>query len=69
MPNRVNRREFVLSGAAAVVAATVHPAAQAPSGGQAPAIMVRKSVKPVVIASNNGNIYKNGGDITGVAKA
>ncbi len=69
MPNRVNRREFVLSGAAAVVAATVHPAAQAPSGGQAPAVMVRKTVKPVVIASNNGNIYKNGGDVTGVAKA
>jgi len=31
--------------------------------------MVRKTVKPVVIASNNGNIYKNGGDVTGVAKA
>ena len=26
-------------------------------------------VKPVVIASVNGNIYKNGGDTTGVQKA
>ena len=71
MAKRVNRREFVLSGAAAVVgAASVKAvAAQAPSPGQAPVMMVKKSVKPVVISSNNGNIYKNGGDITGVAKA
>jgi N4-(beta-N-acetylglucosaminyl)-L-asparaginase len=64
MAKRVNRREFVLSGAAAVVAASVRPA-----GAQAPTMMVKKTVKPVVIASNNGNVYKNGGDVTGVAKA
>jgi len=70
MAKRVNRREFVLSGAAAVVAAGVRPAgAQAPSGAQAPTMMVKKTVRPVVVASNNGNIYKNGGDVTGVAKA
>ena len=63
MAKRVNRREFVLSGAAAVVgaAAVKAVAAQAPSPGQAPAMMVKKSVKPVVISSDNGNIYKNGG--------
>jgi N4-(beta-N-acetylglucosaminyl)-L-asparaginase len=64
MAKRVNRREFVLSGAAAVVAAGVRPA-----GAQAPTMMVKKTVKPVVISSNNGNTYKNGGDVTGVAKA
>jgi len=71
MAKKVNRREFVLSGAAAVVgAASVKAvAAQAPPPGQAPTMMVKKTVKPVVIASNNGNVYKNGGDITGVAKA
>jgi N4-(beta-N-acetylglucosaminyl)-L-asparaginase len=70
MAKRVNRREFVLSGATAVVAAGVRSAgAQAPSGAQAPTMMVKKTVRPVVVASNNGNIYKNGGDVTGVAKA
>ena len=69
MAKRVNRREFVLSGAAAVVAASVKPAgAQAPAG-QAPTMMVKQTVTPVVVASNNGNIFKNGGDLTGVAKA
>jgi N4-(beta-N-acetylglucosaminyl)-L-asparaginase len=32
-------------------------------------MVVRKTVRPVVVSSNNGNIYKNGGDVTGVAKA
>jgi N4-(beta-N-acetylglucosaminyl)-L-asparaginase len=67
----VNRREFVLSSAAAVAAAASARAAtaqpQAPV--QAPTMMVKKTVKPVVISSNNGNVFKNGGDVTGVAKA
>jgi N4-(beta-N-acetylglucosaminyl)-L-asparaginase len=71
MAKRVNRRDFVLSSAAAVLAAASVKAddafAQAP--GQAPTTMVRKTVRPVVVSSNNGNIYKNGGDVTGVAKA
>jgi len=71
MAKRVNRREFVMSGAAAVVAAaSVKPVgAQAPPAAQTPTMMTRRTVKPVVISSNNGNVYKNGGDITGVAKA
>jgi N4-(beta-N-acetylglucosaminyl)-L-asparaginase len=36
---------------------------------QAPTVMTRKSVKPVVVASSNGNQYKNGGAQTGVEKA
>jgi N4-(beta-N-acetylglucosaminyl)-L-asparaginase len=36
---------------------------------QAPTIMNSKSVKPVVIASANGNKFKNGGDMTCVQKA
>jgi N4-(beta-N-acetylglucosaminyl)-L-asparaginase len=66
MPSKLNRREFVMTGAAAVVAATGRPAAQA---AQAPTMMVKKSVSPVVIASANGNRFKNGGDVTGVQKA
>jgi len=71
MAKRVNRRDFVLSSAAAVVAAASVKAgdAFAQSPGQAPTMMVRKTVRPVVVSSNNGNIYKNGGDVTVVVKA
>jgi N4-(beta-N-acetylglucosaminyl)-L-asparaginase len=73
MSKRVNRREFVLTSAAAVAAAASARAAglksQAAAPAQAPTMMIRKTVKPVVISSNNGNTYKNGGDVTGVAKA
>lgn len=62
---RVNRREFVLTGAAAVVAASARPAVAA----QAPTVMTRKSVPPVVVASANGNRYRDGGPVTGVEKA
>ena len=37
--------------------------------GQAPTVMSSKSVKPVVVASANGNKFKNGGDMTCVQKA
>lgn len=67
MTRKVNRRDFVLTGAAAVVGASaLRPGLQA---GQAPQVMMKKSVKPVVISSANGNRFKNGGPVTGVAKA
>ncbi|HOQ61292.1 MAG TPA: N(4)-(beta-N-acetylglucosaminyl)-L-asparaginase [Vicinamibacterales bacterium] len=70
MPKRLSRREFVLSSAAVATAAAARAAgADRPAPSQAPAVMIRKTVNPVVISSNNGNIYKNGGDVTGVAKA
>ena len=37
--------------------------------GQAPTMMTPKSVKPVVVASNNGNKFKNGGTKTCVETA
>lgn len=37
--------------------------------GQAPTVMNSKPVKPVVVASANGNKFKNGGDVTCVQKA
>jgi N4-(beta-N-acetylglucosaminyl)-L-asparaginase len=64
MARRISRRQFVATGAAAAgLAAT-------PSVvfGQAPA-MRTGGVKPVVVASSNGNRYKNGGPVTGVQKA
>ena len=61
MPRKLNRREFVATGAAAGLAA----AAQTRTSAQAPA-MIRSSVKPVVVSSANGHQYKNGGTKTGV---
>ncbi|NUR53875.1 MAG: hypothetical protein HOQ29_05485, partial [Acidobacteria bacterium] len=63
MSDKVTRREFVLTGTAGLAAAS------APAFGQAPTLMTRTPVKPVVVASANGNRYKNGGSLTGVEKA
>ena len=51
----MKRRDFVQSAAAAIAAATSKTLF-----GQAPA-MHTGGVKPVVISSDNGNVYKNGG--------
>jgi N4-(beta-N-acetylglucosaminyl)-L-asparaginase len=59
----VNRREFILSGAAASIAAT----AGAQTAG-APAIS-RAGVRPIVISSANGHQHKNGGTQTCVERA
>ena len=58
--SRVTRRTFVVSTiwAAAVVARA-----------QGPTVIARGAVKPVVIASANGNRFKNGGTQTAVEKA
>ena len=63
----MNRREFVQATGAAVAAA----AAAMPTTlfGQAPTVMTPKSVKPVVVSSDNGNKFKNGGTQTCVEKA
>ena len=55
MSTRINRREFVQATAAA---AGLSAASEA--FGQAPAVAT-PGVKPLVIASANGNRYKNGG--------
>src|SRR5512132_572307 len=66
MSRKMNRREFVMAGAAAGLAAAA-PAglgAQTQPQAQSPTMMTRKSVKPVVISSANGNRFKNGGTKT-----
>lgn len=67
MSTRIRRRDFVRSGAAATVAASV-PGVAATLFGQAPAVRTGGS-RPVVIASANGHRYKNGGTVTCVEKA
>jgi N4-(beta-N-acetylglucosaminyl)-L-asparaginase len=54
MSRRISRRAFVTTGAAA---------------GAAPAVIARGNSRPVVIASGNGNRFKNGGPRTCVAEA
>ena len=62
MASRFNRRDFVKSGTAGLLAAGA-----APAFGQGPAVIT--SVKPVVISSANGHQYKNGGPRTCVEEA
>jgi N4-(beta-N-acetylglucosaminyl)-L-asparaginase len=65
MTQRISRREFVKAGTAAGVAA----AGAAPGFAQGPTVLAPKTVRPVVIASANGNKYKNGGPRTAVEEA
>lgn len=65
MNSRINRRDFVVSGAAAGLSIAIPSGSQA----QAPAVITRSDFKPMVIASGNGNRYKNGGTQTAVEKA
>jgi len=65
MSAKINRRDFVRVGAAAAVGA----AAPVQAFGQAPAVLATKAATPVVMASSNGNRFKNGGTQTCVEKA
>src|SRR5438874_9800036 len=61
----MKRRDFMIGSAAVgVVAASARR-----SKGKAPTMLVPAAVKPLVISSANGNIFKNGGDATSVQKA
>ena len=62
----MNRRRFMQSSVAGGLALAVTPRALF---GQASSVTSSKSAKPVVIASANGNKFKNGGDMTCVQKA
>jgi N4-(beta-N-acetylglucosaminyl)-L-asparaginase len=65
MRRRITRRDFVRTGTAVGIAAA------APHGafGRAPAVVPSGTATPVVIASSNGNWFKNGGQQTCVEKA
>src|SRR2546428_6408873 len=62
---KLNRRDFVRTTAVAGIAA----AAPRRLFGQGPTVMTPKAVRPVVVASANGNQYTNGGPATCVEKA
>jgi N4-(beta-N-acetylglucosaminyl)-L-asparaginase len=62
---KVNRREFVKTGAAAGLAA----ATPSTAFGAAPAMIVQTTSRPVVVSSANGHQFKNGGSKTCVETA
>jgi hypothetical protein len=61
MTDQLNRRDFLIASAAVSLAAATPRTLL----GEAPAVIAPKGGKPVVIASANGNVFKNGGDMTG----
>lgn len=65
MSNKISRRDFVLTGAAASIAATTPITSKA----QAPAVKIKPGVNPVVVSSRNGVTMKNGGDLSCVETA
>jgi N4-(beta-N-acetylglucosaminyl)-L-asparaginase len=68
MLDKMNRREFMVTGTFAGLAAA-SPASTSGQTAQAPTMLTPKTVRPAVIASNNGNRFKNGGAQTCVEKA
>jgi N4-(beta-N-acetylglucosaminyl)-L-asparaginase len=64
MSRKMRRRDFLRTGAAAGLAAASATAA----GAGAPAVQTR-AARPAVVASANGNQFKNGGDETCVQRA
>src|SRR5215204_6509630 len=65
MTKRIKRRDFMRTSAAAglTLAGTKVSVLQFPN------IIVQSPVKPIVVSSANGNIFKNGGTMTAVHKA
>src|SRR5438477_9973586 len=61
----MKRREFMIGSAAASVA--IASARKTKAG--APTMLIPAAVKPRVISSANGNLFKNGGKVTCVQKA
>jgi N4-(beta-N-acetylglucosaminyl)-L-asparaginase len=64
MADKISRRDFVVTSTAGIAAA-----AAVPAFAQSPTMLTKKSIKPVVIASANGNRFRNGGTHTAVEKA
>jgi len=65
MNGEKTRREFVKASAAASIAAAVPASVQ----GGTPTMLLRRATPPVVIASENGHKYRNGGPRTCVEEA
>ena len=71
MSNKAGARSRTLSRRRFVAAAGAGAVAGSPllAGARAPQVLVRGNVRPVVVASANGNQWKDAEGLTGVAKA
>ena len=69
MSDRINRREFVVTSAAAGLVAAAPGLAGAARAMPAPAVTTRAAVRPVVISAANGNHSKDAAGKTAVQKA
>jgi N4-(beta-N-acetylglucosaminyl)-L-asparaginase len=71
MTSPLRRRDFLATAAAGLTASWTTP--RAGHAGQpapaAPAVQRARAARPVVVASDNGNRYRNGGAVTCVEKA
>jgi N4-(beta-N-acetylglucosaminyl)-L-asparaginase len=66
---KIDRREFVLTAATAVAAASAASAVPERLSGSPPTILIPKTISPVVISDTSGIRYKNGGPVSAVEKA
>ena len=69
MSDTINRREFVVTSAAAGLAAATPGLAGVARAMPAPAVLTRAAVRPVVISAANGNHSKDAAGKTGVQEA
>jgi N4-(beta-N-acetylglucosaminyl)-L-asparaginase len=69
MSERINRREFVITSAAAGLAVASPELAGVAQAMPAPAVITPVAVRPVVISAANGNISKDAAGKTGIQKA
>ena len=60
MSTRINRRDFMTTTAGAGIAAAVRPL----TASSGPAVIIQGESRPVVVASDNGHRFKNGGTKT-----
>ena len=58
----MKRRDFMITSAVAGVALASERAVK----GNAPTMLIPQAFKPLVVASANGNRFKNGGEVTAV---
>ena len=62
MSKKIKRRDFMITSAAGL---TIAASQTAKTRTQlAPTMLIKSSIKPVVVSSANGNQFKNGGDVT-----
>jgi len=65
MSKKIKRRDFMRNSAVAGLTLAASRSAM----GQFPAVVIQSGVKPLVIASANGNRFKHDGNVTSVQKA